>query len=497
MHLKILPIIFLLLCLSASPVLAQITLSPDGGHSNQKQITEALKDGDVYLEAGVYEVDDTIIIGSDRVLSGDPDAIILVWAGSSQWFTGSKGIISCKGPVKNVEIYGFQINGNCVKLKSWMANTPGHDKDCERCIILHGDSDDFANNIKIHDMKLYDSFSDGMYIYYAENVEVYNNFISNCQHEGIFWSCVKNGLLKNNDIAGITSDCMRLDNCQRCKVDGGIQFSYSGAHNNGAFMHGENGIQIGDAGSSHGYDARNKPISTYNIEVCNVTFANCGREAIILGSNADGNVYLHDNKFVGEKELETMGLPVDISETNPPTVEMSEKIFSSIFDLFEMEVYTQVGANDTVILPDGMEESNEKAVGTITYQTIGNNTTTIIHIPKKSLHGVSEVRYDIAGELATRTMLIGEPTNEGIVFTETSIWEGNFSHNGDALRINGYVDPENINVECITPKDSFRPTFEISTVEFTPMKLHPAAVLLILAFLITGLFIRFSLRHML
>jgi len=42
-----------------------------------------------------------------------------------------------------------------------------------RCIILHGDSGDYADNIRIHDMKLYDSFSDGMYIYYAKNVVVH------------------------------------------------------------------------------------------------------------------------------------------------------------------------------------------------------------------------------------------------------------------------------------------------------------------------------------
>ena len=51
-----------------------------------------------------------------------------------------------------------------------------------RCIILHGDSGNYADNIIIKDMNLFDSFSDGSYIYYATNVKFYNNFVSNTQH---------------------------------------------------------------------------------------------------------------------------------------------------------------------------------------------------------------------------------------------------------------------------------------------------------------------------
>ena len=103
--------------------------------------------------------------------------------------------------MKNVEISNFQINGNLGALPASYANSPGHDKDCQRCIILHGDSGNYADNIKINDMMLLDSFSDGAYIYYARNVAVYNNFISNCQHEGIFWSVVIGGELFNNKVA--------------------------------------------------------------------------------------------------------------------------------------------------------------------------------------------------------------------------------------------------------------------------------------------------------
>lgn len=68
-------IIFILLLILYSVELAQAgeqtTLSPDGSHSNQNQINQALERGNVYLSAGVYEVDGPIYIGSNRVLTGD------------------------------------------------------------------------------------------------------------------------------------------------------------------------------------------------------------------------------------------------------------------------------------------------------------------------------------------------------------------------------------------------------------------------------------------
>ena len=81
--------------------------------------------------------------------------------------------------------------------------------------------------------------------------------------------------------------------------------------------------------------------TTTNIEITNNTFANNGLKAIMLGSGSDNNVFVHNNKFIGEAELETMGIPVEvlsgnISYTNPPTKEMSESIFSSIFGILDL-----------------------------------------------------------------------------------------------------------------------------------------------------------------
>ena len=384
---KIRKIVLLLLLFWYSVELAQageqIVLSPDGTNSNQNQINEAIEKaiesgggtvyltadfylvdivsptgaindqdvinkaiekasesggGTVYLTSGVYLVDGPVIIKSNVHLTGDPDAIIRVSSTSSQWFKGQIGVIcNPTESVHNVEISGFQIDGNIANLPKSYANSRSDTRhDCEKLILIGGWSSNFGSNIKIHDMKLYNAFSDGIYIRFSKGVACYNNFISNCQHEGIFFSCVLNGSIYKNKIAGITSDCARLDNCQNCKIHDNIFFAYKG-DSFGAYKGGHNGLQIGNAGVSHGYDARNKPFKTKNIEVFNNVFSDPGLRAIWLHSGTK-NVYIHDNEFVNAEELITMGIPVgDISFENQPTVEMTEKVFDSIFDILEVE----------------------------------------------------------------------------------------------------------------------------------------------------------------
>jgi hypothetical protein len=333
--------------------------------------------------------------------------------------------------VKNVEISNFQINGNLGALPASYANSPGHDKDCQRCIILHGDSGNYADNIKINDMMLLDSFSDGAYIYYARNVSVYNNFISNTQHEGVFFSVVIGGEIYNNKIAGITLDCARLDNSINCRIFDNIFFSYDGDNTAGAYKHGENGLQIGNAGSSHGYDASSKPTVTANIEVYNNTFANNGLQAILLGSGSDNNVYVHDNKFIGVSELETMGISV---KGLLPTKETSEKIFNSIFDILN-KIYT-------FEYPDKKTGINA-SVEIIEY----NNTFNPHSLVYVSGEGLTSVKYEYGNQSTTHYFSI----NEGNQSSGTDIWEGELQHKGNAVYPEGALNANNLKVTGFNP----------------------------------------------
>jgi len=496
MHIKKILLILLLLYYSVSLAQAGTTLSPDSGHSNQKQINDALKDGNVYLEPGVYEVDAPIYLKSDRVLSGDPGAIIRVWPGSSQWFTGSTGVITGSG-VSNIEISGFQIDGNIGNLpQKYHQSRSDTAHDCEKLIQIYGSSNNFVENIEICDMKFYNSFSDAVYVRFADGVSCHDNVISNCQHEGIYYSVVKNGLIQNNKIAGITSDCARLDNCQDCLIENNLFYSYEG-DSYGFYKNGHSGLQIGDAGASKGYNGVKSKWHTSNIEVRFNTFADPGLRAIWLdaaGQKPSDNIYIHDNEFLDAAPVEIDGEPV--SWDNQPSIEDSEEVFDSIFDFLNVDAYTQVGANTTVVLPEHMDESSLKAHGTITYYTLGNNTTTIIYIPKTALNGVSEVVYDINGERETHTLMIGEKTIHGIVFTETSIWDGEFIHIGDSLHVPGNVSADQIKITCVTPTGKFTPSMSVSSETFKPNKFHPAAILIVISFIIAYLFFRLSVKHL-
>lgn len=439
----------------------ELTVSPTGSNNDQTVINNALESvknaggGKVYLNSGTYKVDNTVIIWSNTLLEGSPDAIITVSPTSSQWFTGSTGIISCKEPVKNVEIRGFQVNGNLAAFPPGYANTAGHDKDCMRCIILHGNSGDYSDNIRIHDMKLYDSFSDGIYIYYARNVVVYNNFISNCQHEGVFFSVVIGGELYNNQIAGITSDCARLDNSIECRIYDNIFFSYDGTNLNGAYPHGENGIQIGNAGSSHGYDASNKPTVTTDIEVFNNTFVNNGLQAILLGSGSNNNVFVHDNKFIGVAELEQLGISV---KGISPTVQQSEKVFSSIFDILKMDY--------NFVYPDVSQDLN----GNVQVQSYENYSLLTIQG-----EGVTVVKVSYEGKQVTH-------------YLKKDIWIGSLSHQGDRVYLPGSFRAGNLKVTCISSQGFQVVTdFEIIEKQKQPGSISPDAVPFIGTLLLFGI----------
>ena len=347
----------------AASAASDYIVSPTGATNDQDVINKAIEEasesggGTVYLNPGVYLVDGPVIIKSNIHLTGDPNAIIRVAPTSSQWFKGQIGVIcNPRESVHNVEISGFQVDGNIANLPRSYANSRSDTRhDCEKLILFGGWQSNFGSNIKIHDMKLYNAFSDGIYIRFSKGVACYNNFISNCQHEGIFFSCVLNGTIYSNRIAGITSDCARLDNCQNCKIHDNIFFAYTG-DSFGAYKGGHNGLQIGNAGVSHGYDARNKPFKTKNIEVYNNIFSDPGLRAIWY--HAGENVYIHDNKFVNADELETLGVPIgDISPDNPPSVEDS----LTVFDLLRLyEGQTSINDYQDMIKNDPVKTQEDK-----------------------------------------------------------------------------------------------------------------------------------------
>ena len=327
-----------------------VTVSPTGMNDQNvinQAITQAGSGGTVFLNAGTYDITGPIEMVSNLKLSGDSNAIIRVSSSSSQYFTGTTGIISAHSPVENVEISGFQIDGNCENLPSSYNSNDQDPHDCERAIFIIGSTNPRGNGVYIHDMKIYDCFSDGIHVRFCNGVRVSNIEESNCQHEGIYFCEVLQGEISGCKIAGMTSDCMRVENSQNVTVHDNLFFSYNGTHNNGAYEGGANALQIANQGRSFGTGSP-KPDSTANIEVFNNTFANVQ----INAASGLSNIFIHDNKFIGKSELETMGVPVDVSGATP-TIQQSEQVFNSIFDILNM-TFSDTGIVDNHNVQPGM-----------------------------------------------------------------------------------------------------------------------------------------------
>jgi len=318
----------------------------------------------------------------------------------------------------DVEISGFQIDGNLRELPQSYANSGNGDHNAERLIDFRCDSGNFGSNISIHDMKLYDAYSDAIHLSFFNNVNVYNNFVSDCQHSGIYFISVVNGLTEGNKVFGITSDNLRYDNCVNNIFRYNTLYSFTG-DSNGAYKGGQNGVQISDQGFSHG-GGSNKPTTTTNVEGYGNVFSSDGLRDIWIDSAGKGvqNVYVHDNQGAS---INTDGTPVtEISFNNPPTVEMSEKIFSSIFDILNTNLSDSGYVNqssmfnpDKTLMTKGATSAWIDVVGYTGEIKIGNDT----YIPKPGnesalvASGTQTTRDRVVSQESTKKLTVGSDNN--------------------------------------------------------------------------------------
>lgn len=470
-EIKIIPAsIFLILLFCGSAIAGQsISIASTGTTSEQNQINEALKTvsnaggGTVYLNAGVYEITGPIFVGSNTHFTGDKNAIIRVSSSSSQWFVGGTGLINDDNSVvSNVEISGFQIDGNLDQLPRHYADYGNGDHNAQRAIYFMGNKKSFMNNIQVHDMDIYDTYSDGIQIAYCYNAQAYNNFISNCQHSGIFFISVIGGVIQNNDVAGITSDCVRLDNCVDNVITKNKLYSYTGDNTNGQGPKGENGLQIADEGFSHGGGSA-KPTHTTNIEVFDNVFANTGWHGVWLDSTGKGydNVYIHDNVFLNGKEFTNHGKPVEgvslgniksrifgdsgYSYDNSPSRETSKQVFRTIFDILQADfnyyypaVSQDLGANAEVI-----------------YYNYSIEPYSLVKVEGGDLQAI---KYEYGSKSARH-------------FIETDLWVGELHQAGNDLYIPGKFDNTSLKV-TVYSKNGYQ---KIENIKVREVKLAKAS----------------------
>ncbi len=231
----------------------------------------------VHLEGpNTYVISDSIFIGSNTVLEGDPTAVIKL-EDKAGWPL-EKPIVTQMDSAGNHDIIirGFEIDGN-------------HDKNGEKnrgkgyYNLIH-----FLNceNIQVHDMYMHDSHGDGLKVVKGSNIQFYNNRVYKLGHDALYAIYSSNIEAWNNKITCRTNSGLRIYNTNHVKF-----------YNNIINSEGEGGagIEIQKIG----------PSTVMNdIEICNNLLYETNAAGIWITGYGSGyskdsatDIYIHHNKL--------------------------------------------------------------------------------------------------------------------------------------------------------------------------------------------------------
>lgn len=123
-----------------------------------------------------YIISDSILIGSNITLEGDPTAVIKL-KDKADWPSAKPLITQVNGTgFHGVTIRGFEIDGN-------------HDNNADKkngegyynMIYFY-----WAKNIQVHDMYMHDGNGDGLRVEGVSNIQFYDNRVYKLGHDGLF-----------------------------------------------------------------------------------------------------------------------------------------------------------------------------------------------------------------------------------------------------------------------------------------------------------------------
>lgn len=235
-------ILFLITCIalvSIPVVLGQNTTSVvyvagDGsgdfncdGKADQIEINQALKfvkDNPGYTTVHLkgpftYILMSPLYIENNTTLEGDSNAVIKLMEHAGWTNNPMIPLIGQNGPLRNITIRGFEIDGNHNKNTEY-SNGQGF----YNLIYFTG-----AKNITVNDMYLHDCQGDGLRISSSENVKFYNNKISMLGHDGLYATGCKDVEAWNNKILCRTNSGLRIANSNNVKLHDNLVDSYPDA----------------------------------------------------------------------------------------------------------------------------------------------------------------------------------------------------------------------------------------------------------------------------
>lgn len=224
---------------SLTPLNSIVWVAGDGsenftcdGSDDQVEINQALayvaenpQFTTVYLRGPhTYVFSDSIFIGNNTTLEGDPTAAIKL-IGNANWPVAKPLITQMdKAEIHGATIKGFEIDGN-------------HDNNLDKkkgygyYNMIH-----FRNStdIQVHDMYMHDGHGEGLKVDNSYNIQFYNNTIYKTGHNGLFAENCQNVEAMNNKITVRTDSGIRSRNSNHIKfhdneIDSFYHWSAGGA----------------------------------------------------------------------------------------------------------------------------------------------------------------------------------------------------------------------------------------------------------------------------
>jgi len=155
-----------------------------------------------------YIISDSILIGNDTILEGDPTAIIKL-KDNADWPRNKPLITQMdKAGSHNITIRGFEINGNHNKNLDKKRGEGYHN-------LIH-----FLNssNIQVHSMYMHNGHGDGLKVERSSNIQFYDNRVYKLGHDGLYAIECQNVEAWNNAITCRTNSALRIWNSNHVKL---------------------------------------------------------------------------------------------------------------------------------------------------------------------------------------------------------------------------------------------------------------------------------------
>ncbi|MDD3245681.1 MAG: right-handed parallel beta-helix repeat-containing protein [Methanosarcina sp.] len=194
------------------------------GSDDQVEINQALayvaenrQYSTVHLKGpNIYDISDSILIGSKTVLEGDSTAVIKL-KDEAGWQSGKPLITQMDSAgIRRVTIRGFEINGD-----------HDHNQDKKKGEGYYNMISFLnARDIQVHDMYLHDGHGDGLKVEKGSNIQFYNNKVYKLGHDGLYAIECQNIEAWDNTITCRTNSGLRIWNSNHIKFHDNVIDSF-------------------------------------------------------------------------------------------------------------------------------------------------------------------------------------------------------------------------------------------------------------------------------